>query len=215
MWESGIAHFLMLLLVPVSIVAGQPQAPAGGFGETLEQAKQTGFFKWFMLEQTSESTEGSGKQFVFQPSGDRFHNFARVNVKVDGQGRIVGVELALQREFVDSASIGIYARDIAKSFLQTGVNPQDQESVANLVREIDQLKGSSAPVIIHQDAVKPSPAGPPSDGYEVYLGRREGFQQALPHGQSLSLENKTATNTGSGDKSAATKILSISYRARG
>jgi hypothetical protein len=215
MWETGIAHFLMLLLVPFGIVAGQPQAPVGGFGGTLDQAKQTGFFKWFMLEQTGESTENGGKQFVFQPSGDRFHNLTRVNVKVDGQGHIVAVELALQREFVDSSSVGIYARDIAKSFLQTGVNPQDQESLTNLVREIDQLKGSSAPVIAASGAVKSPPAGPPSDGYRVYLGQRDSFQLALPHGQSLSLENKTATSASSGDKSTGAKILSISYRARG
>jgi hypothetical protein len=214
MWQAGMAQLLTFFLVSAGVAIGEPQMLVGGFGETLEQAKQTGFFKWFMLEQTGESAENGGKKLVFQPSGDRFHDLARVNVKLDGQGHIVGIELALRRDFVDSSSVGIYARDIAKSFLQTGVNPQDQESVANLVSEIDQPKGSSAPVIMHQDAVKPAPAGPPSEGYQVYLGKRDAFQVTLPHGQVLNLENKTPDKKTPEDPKTADKILSLSFRAK-
>jgi hypothetical protein len=214
MWKKRIAKFLALFLVPAGLVAGKPQAFSSGFGETLEQAKQTGFFKWFTLEQTGESPEKGGKQVSFQPTGERFHDLARVNVTVDGQGRIVAAELVLQRMFVESSSEGIFARDITKSFLQTGVNPQDQESIASLVREIDQIKGSSAPVIVHQDAVRPPPPGLPSKGYRVYLGQDDAFQLALPHGQSLSMENRAADKKTPADQKAGGKVLAIAFRGR-
>lgn len=214
MREAWIAQLLMLFLVPAAFVTGTPQTPAGGFGETLEQAKQTGFFKWFMLAQTAESTDSGAKQITFQPTGDQFHNLTHVNVKVDAQGHIVAIELVLSREFVDSSSVGIFARDIAKSFVQTGVNPQDQENVVNLVREIDQPQGSSAPIILHQDAVKPPPSGPPSQGYLVYLGKRDAFQIALPHGQILNMENKAPDKKTAEDQKTAGKVLSLSFRAK-
>jgi hypothetical protein len=213
MWQAGIAQLLTIFLVSVGLAVGEPQKPASGFGETLEQAKQTGFFQWFMLEQTGESAENGGQKVVFQPSGERFHNLTRVSVTLDARGRIVAVELALDREFVDSLSIGIYARDISKSFLQTGVSPPDQEAVANLVREVDQLKGSSAPVIVHQDAVKPAPQGPPSDGYRVYLGQRDVFHLVLPHGQTLDIENKITDKKGAEDQKTKDKVFTIAFRS--
>jgi hypothetical protein len=214
MWQAWIARVLTLLLLPAALAAGEPQTLTSGFGETLEQAKQTGFFQWFMLEQTGVAAVNGGKEFLYQPSGERFHDLARVKVTTDGRGRIVAVELALQRGFVDSSSVGIYARDIAKSFLQSGVDPQDTETITKLVGEIDQLKGSSAPVIVHHDAVKPSPAGAPSEGYQVYLGKRDAFQVALPHGQTLDMENRPAEKKPSANQKTAETVLAIAFRAR-
>jgi hypothetical protein len=210
MWEMKLAQFLILLIVPAGLAALEPQSPAGGFGETVEQAKKTAFFQWFMLDPTGESVEGNGKKIIFQPNGPRFHDLTRVNLMVDGDGRLAGAELILQRKFVDSASEGIFARDVTQSFLQTGVNPQDEDGVANLALEIGQLKGSSAPVIVHKDAVPPAPA----EGYRVYLGERDSFQLTLAHGQILRMENRSADKKTSEDPKSGGAEFSVSFRAK-
>ena len=58
---------------------------------------------------------------AFKPSGEKFHPLVTVKVTTDGAGRILALEMALARSFIDSPRDGIYARDIAKSFLQAGL----------------------------------------------------------------------------------------------
>jgi len=212
---NRLRQMLTSLLVPLGFVAAGSQAPLpiSGFGQTLDQAKETGFFKWFMLEQTAETLKNGGKFTIFQPNGPRFHDVTHVNITVDSQGRILTAELVLARRFVDSPNDGIFARDITKSFLQIGINPDDMGVIEGLVTEINQLKGSTAPVIVHRDAVPPVAAGPASAGYLVYLGQRNNFQLKLPHGQVLTITNRQSATPYAG-QSLGEKELSIQYGAR-
>ena len=187
---SNFLPVLFFAVLPV-MLAGAPPGAFGGFGNTLDSAKKTDFFTFFHLEQTGESTAKDGKTIVFQPTADKFHALVHVYMTVDGKSQIQGAELDLSRAFVDSTSDGVFARDIAKSFLQTATDPQDLDRVDNLIKEIGQLLGTDRPVIAHPDAVQ-NPAGPPSMGYRVYLGQENRFELTLPHGQSLKMENSAS-----------------------
>ncbi len=188
MWRSMMLPWLISMILPVLLAAAAPPEPFGGLGKTLENAKKTDFFLFFHLEQTSESPAKDGNVIVFQPSGPKFHDLTRVLMAVDSKGMIRGAELDLNRSYVDSPTDGIYARDIAKSFLQAAVDPQDRERVESLIVEIDQLIGTDRPVIAHPDSVR-TPSGPPSVGYRVYLGQENLFELSLSHGQTLRMEN--------------------------
>jgi hypothetical protein len=213
--SQSVRSFLAWLLVPLGITAAGSQGPPPlcGFGQTLDQARETGFFKWFMLDQTAETDLNGGKLTVFQPNGPRFHDVTHVNIATDSQGRILVAELVLARRFVDSSNDGIFARDIAKSFLQIGINPDDMGMVESLVTEINQLKGSRTPVIVHRDAVPPAPAGPASAGYLVYLGERNNFQFKLPHGQVLTITNRPSATPYAG-QALGEQELSIQFGSR-
>src|SRR5580658_3992168 len=124
MLGSKIWPWLFMAVLP-GLLAGAAPGSFSGFGNTLDNAKKTDFFQFFHLEQTGESAVKDGKIIVFQPSGEKFHDLVRVYMTVDSKALIQGVELELSRSSVDSPSDGIYARDIAKSFLQAAVDPQD------------------------------------------------------------------------------------------
>jgi hypothetical protein len=207
MWQTKVAQVLTLLMAPIGLAAAVGPVAFGKLGTTLEQAQKTDFFQFFNMEKTGETKQGDKKTVTFQPSGAKFHDLAKVNMMLDSKGNIVGAELVLQRSFVDSSADGIFARDIAKSFLRDSVNSDDLSKVDGLAREIDQLTGSGTTVILHKDTVQQAPSGPPSDGYRVYLGQKNMFDLALPHGQTLRLENKAGENNASGGK-----VLQISYR---
>jgi hypothetical protein len=187
MMGSKIWLWLFIAVLPGSL-AGAAPGPFSGFGNTLDNAKKTDFFQFFHLEQTGESSVKDGKTIVFQPSGEKFHDLVRVYMTVDSKGLIQGASLELSRSFVDSPQDGIYARDIAKSFLSGAIEPQDLDRVNNLIIEIGQPIGTDRPVIAHPDSVH-KPDGPPSMGYRVYLGKENLLELPLPHGQTLRMEN--------------------------
>lgn len=184
---SNLLPVLFFAIFPVMLAGGPPGA-LGGFGSTLDSAKKTDFFTFFHLEQTEETPTKDGKTILFQPSGEKFRSVVHVYMTVDSKAQIQGAELDLSRAFVDSTSDGIFARDIAKSFLQTAVDQKDLESVDSLIKEIGQLLGTDRPVIASPDGAQ-KPGGPPSKGYRVYLGQEDVFELQLPHGQTLRMEN--------------------------
>ncbi len=184
---SNILPVLFSAILPM-LLAGAAPGPFGGFGITLDSAKKTDFFTFFHLEQTGESPAKDGKTIMFQPSGEKFRSLVHVYMTVDSKAQIQGAELDLSRAFVDSASDGIFARDIAKSFLQTAIDPEDTDKVDNLIKEVGQPMGTDRPVIAHPDAVQ-KPAGAPSKGYRVYLGQEDVFELQLTHGRTLKMDN--------------------------
>jgi hypothetical protein len=194
------------VILPV-LLAGAAPGPYGSLGKTLDEAKKTDFFQFFNLAQTGETASKDGKKILFQPSGPKFHDLARVYMQLDKNNQISGAELELKRSFVDSGQDGIYARDIAKSFLTVAASPQDRDQLQKLISEIDQPTGTDRPVIAHPDSLK-TPVGPPSEGYLVYLGKRDSFQLTLKHGQVLSLLNVNLDN-----KTGSDKFLRMSFNS--
>ncbi len=154
----------------------------GRFGTTLDQAQATSFFKWFHLEQTS----ADGDVLCFQPSGSKFHDKVRLLVKINSAG-LQTMTLMLQRHFIDGGE-SPFARDIAKSFLDTGLSEPELEQVRNLYNEI-----SSSPagvqVIVHANAPRPTLPSSPTLAYQAFLGDRPSYNQKL-NKASLGLDNQ-------------------------
>src|SRR5260370_1361246 len=152
-------------------------APLGDLGEKLEQARKTEFFRWFHLEETGRQAGASVVQF--KPSGEKFRSLVTVNLSVDSGQRLVGAELILSRSFVDSGRDGMFARDIAKSFLRVVTTAEDRKAIASLVAEIEQPPASlSTPLIVRN---RPAPSLPvaPSPGYRTFLGEQKSYEQSL------------------------------------
>lgn len=208
MGMDGLVKIAPILILAMAMSSGSPQPVAfGAFGTTLEQAQKTDFFQFFNMERTGETKQGDKTVVTFQPSGGAFHELARVNMTLNAKGNIAGAELVLARSFVDSPKNGIFARDIAKSFLGDAVNTEDGDRVAGLAGEIHQLTGTQSTVIVHSGAIPAKPTGAPSEGYLVYLGQRDAFQDVMPHGQTLTMENKDGLKSEGGGR-----VLRIGFR---
>jgi hypothetical protein len=181
-------RILAILLAPLGLAAPLAAANFGNFGEGLDQAKQTEFFQWFNLEQTDLTRTGGNAVVSFKPSGKKFHYLVTVKVTTEAGGRILSVEMALARSFIDDPQDGIFARDIAKSFLQTALPaPRDRE-MSDLINEIEH-QGASTMTIIKRGGHEPKLPEKPTPGYLTYLGNQPSYEHRLP-GLLLRLENR-------------------------
>jgi hypothetical protein len=144
----------------------------GRFGATLEEAKGTHFFTWFHLEQTALGV-------CFQPSGEKFHDLVKLTVNTLPNGEIRAMTLAVKRSFIDGRD-SIFARDIAKSFLEAAVHGDGLENrdVTELINEIWN-----------------SPRDGRTPAYGVFLGQGPEWSEQVAL-QKLTLENRMESGEG-------------------
>lgn len=141
--------------------------------------KESDFFSWFHLEEDGAPREEANRKVtVFKPSGEAFRDLVSLTVAVDGEGRIREMELSLSRSFIDDASNGIFARDIAKSLLRSAVPRENQTEVADLANEIEFQYSSNRPVLTAQQNLPQLPESP-TLGYQVFLGKEKRYEQLL------------------------------------
>src|SRR5260370_24374561 len=115
-------------LAPLSLAAA---VSFGRFGESLEQAKKTHFFTWFHLEQTA----AEGDTRTFQPEAPKFRELVKLRVTTNAAGEIRGMMLAVKRSFIDGPDTP-FARDIAKSFLDSAAGEESNEDLKQLINQI-------------------------------------------------------------------------------
>jgi len=167
-------------------IAGRGGAAAeaeGGFlNRPLAEVQKTDFFTWFHLGETGREAAGNGEQTItFQPTGEKFHALAIVTVSVDSQLKIQRIDLVLKRSFINSPSNGIFAADVAKSFVSNVPPRTDAEQMNTLVDEI-QYRARSSQTIIVGPGYKPSKLpDPPSPAYQTYAGDRAADSKKLAH----------------------------------
>jgi hypothetical protein len=178
----------LILAVAVGVPVYLWAATFGGFGDRLDQAKETGFFNWFHLTQTAQEEVAGATVTSFKPSGKQFHDLATLKVTTGTDGAITGMELVLTRGFVDSAKDGIFARDIAKSLLRTVFATGADQEVQDLADQIEYLGTSSSTIILHASRKPPKLPAAPTPGYLAYLGRQQSYEHAVA-GKTLRLEN--------------------------
>jgi hypothetical protein len=106
-----------------------PRPPTGFIGMTVDEARQSHFFQWFNLEAV---TVPDTALRVFKPSGEKFHDLVTVNARVDAAGRIAMIELVVARSFIEDSREGMFAADIAKSFLEAALAPADRAHMQHL-----------------------------------------------------------------------------------
>jgi hypothetical protein len=155
---------LSIMLASLGLIAPLDAAGSANMGENLEQAKQANFFRFFNLGQTQATRVGGDTVTAFKPSGAKFRPLITVQVTTGGQGRIKAVEMVVCRSFLDYPQNGIFARDIAKSFLLVGLpSPRDRET-ADLINEIES-QGTSTMNIIKRAGDEPRLPEKPTPGY--------------------------------------------------
>ena len=140
------------------------EAPQSGLNETLAQAQQGGFFRWFHLSQVDESDHvdrigypmESTRCHRFRPSGPSFHHLVELELDVDGDSRIEVACLGIDRAFIEKVSIRPFARDIVKSFLTWILPPAAADILGPEIKRIGEFCDGESTVIVHASSVKPS-----------------------------------------------------------
>lgn len=158
--------------------------PAGGFvNQPLAEAEKSGFFNWFNLAETAREPAGAGLTKIdFRPTGPTFHDLALVQVTVDLNASVVRIDLVLKRSFIESPGNGIFARDIAKSFiLDAPPQTEDQGYLRTLADEIQYTATSSHPIIVGPSYKPPKLPQPPGAGYQTFIDKRKSERKEFAH----------------------------------
>jgi hypothetical protein len=180
-----------LLLASLCLTFALAPRAEASVGDTLDEAQQTDFFKFFGLVEEGPRAQGGGLTVVpFRPRAGKFRELVRLTVGVSKGDVIREMELTLTRSFVDDPANGIFARDIAKSFLRSAVPDADAPRVNDLANEIEFPKELKGYVIAR---TRPDPKLParPTEGYQVYTGSLRLYEAAFS-GSALRMENLRA-----------------------
>jgi hypothetical protein len=156
----------------------------------LADERKGAFFTWFHLqERDAPVPEPDGyMRYCFHPSGPAFQEFVKLDLVVARDDAIVAAQLALDRDFVEDARNGPFARDIAKSFLLWALRHEPDAAARPLIANIANLSAAGTPVIAHASAMPGPPPEDSSGGYEAFLGQRLAARLSLA-GASLALRN--------------------------
>lgn len=175
---------LLSIVLGVGAVATSPAVAA----TDLPTAMKSGFFQFFNLEASCPLVAGdNGTHWqCFRPSGPKFRALVELDVQTDAQGVIVASQLGIDRGFIDSPRDGVFARDIAKSYLGWAT-PSSPGDIAILAYNIGDMSQAGGQIIMHQDAAASVPPDT-TGGYAVYLGKTEKVALKGP-GFTLDLAN--------------------------
>jgi hypothetical protein len=178
----------LALVAALSLVGGARAEGDGLVGQPLAAAKASELFTWFHMEQTGERPCGGGRFIGFRPSGEQFRPLASIGVATDARGVVAAMTLTLDRGFIDDPANGVFARDIAKSFLRGAAGSKAPAPIATLADELEAGMASGA-IRLHPGAGGPADrSGPPSAGGQVFLGLRPAYALEIG-GPALTLAN--------------------------
>jgi hypothetical protein len=172
-------------------VFGRGRGPGSSIGvRKLDDERGGHFFSWFHLEPLGNpAPTGSGRAWhCFRPNGEAFRAFVELDILIDQAGRILESRLGLDRAFLDHPGNGVFARDLAKSYLQWGLAEPARSQARGLIDNIASQAGSGTPVLVRADSSPPAPGEDPTGGYLVYLGKRTAVE-AVVGDSKLTLEN--------------------------
>jgi hypothetical protein len=148
---------------------------------TLAAERKEHFFSWFHFDPLGDpAPASSGRAWhCFRPNGEAFRAVVELDVLVDASGRILETRLGLDRAFVDHSRNRLFARDLAKSYLEWGLADPAGPQASTLIANIGNLVAAGAPLLIHAKAVPPTPDEDTTGGYLVYLGKRTSAEAIL------------------------------------
>jgi hypothetical protein len=161
--------------------------PLGLLGNTADDAKQTDFFKWFHLEEVGKSAGDGGTVITYAPSAPKFRPLVSVRLQLAPGGWLRGAELLIKRPFIEDPKDETSARDIVKSFIAAAAMKADWNKIHRLHDEIFYL-GSTKMMVSSAAAKDITIPLLPTDGYEVFTGRRSHFVDMLSRSR-LWMEN--------------------------
>lgn len=125
-------------------IEGQPtnlKRPAPGimFGQTLEAALKTEFFRTFFEgSEMRKTTTKEGLAVVNYEPGEKsiFKGRRSLEITLDSQGIITALSLILDREFLDARPYSGMTCDVAKSFLRAAAPDDDSPKLEPLARAV-------------------------------------------------------------------------------
>jgi len=82
---------------------------------------------------------------------------------------------------------GLFARDIAKSFLCVVTSEEERKAIGGLIGEIEQPPANLSTTLIVRQQLRRLPVAP-SPGYWTFLGEQAHYEQGLA-GSQIRLEN--------------------------
>ena len=151
---------------------------------------ETNFFGFFNLEPVgSEEPVNDGVFTTFKPTGPTFHELVTLQVGTDRAGVIRDLRLCIARTFIDDPKSGIFAADIARSFLLSSVGASGYPRASTLALEIGGRARTIQPFITHQRSFQTELPKHPSPGYQIYRGKDERHQIALAKRIEITLSN--------------------------
>jgi hypothetical protein len=135
----------------------------------LQTEQKSDFFSFFHLIPDGSPVAAVGAQTwqSFRPSGPRFHSLVEVDVLTERDGTIRAARIGLDRSFINDPGRGVFARDIAKSFLDWSVRDPSPQ-IAGLIANVADLSGAGGTVVMRGSATPPPPDK--TGLYVVYLG---------------------------------------------
>jgi hypothetical protein len=148
---------------------------------------------WFQFEQVGEPTR-DGIYFLteFKPSGPAFRSLVTLRVRIDQDGLVRALRLSLARSFISDRAQGIFAFDLAKSFLRTAAPRPDEGLTLPLAEEIESRAATSRPLIVAgKNPAAERPSGPGSDAYCLFIGHASATWQKDVGHTRLRLQEET------------------------
>lgn len=139
--RSALSRITALSLV----LAGFFVLPAYGdsgalsiYGEPLSEAYKKDFFSFFRFSMIGMSVTKDGYTSISYkpPRGSMLRQCVDLNLILTSEGRIKRMFLKLRRRCIEDSRQGMFARDVAKSFIQAGIPERDSDSVGELINEI-------------------------------------------------------------------------------
>ena len=136
--SSFFSAVCCLILLAFSIAAPPALASNSIYGLDIRQAFSKDLFSFFRFRLSGVSVTKDGfTQLQFRPpKASPFRSFVKIFVTLDESGKIRRMRMLLSRKFIDDKRQGMFARDVAKSFVQAAVPPEDSDAARSLVNEI-------------------------------------------------------------------------------
>ncbi len=108
------------------------------YGEPLSEAYKKDFFSFFRFSMIGMSVTKDGFTSISYkpPRGSMLRQCVDLNLTLTKEGRIKRMVLKLRRRCIEDSRQGMFARDVAKSFIQAGIPERDSDSVSDLINEI-------------------------------------------------------------------------------
>jgi hypothetical protein len=105
-------------------------------GLKLSTAKEDDFFTFFRFKEVERHETSKDKTLVMFETGTAGFGVQLAIVLSTKDEKVKAMTMVLPRKFVDDEKNGIFARDLAKSFLLAGVPEADAATIKTLVQEI-------------------------------------------------------------------------------
>jgi len=104
--------------------------------------KETDLFSFFHFTETGRRPQSSGMMEIYLKPGG-FQEFIDVAMKVDRSDGVHEGVLLLDREWIGShMTINPFGKDLAKSFVEAVIHPEDNEKASSVVSTIWGLSGA-------------------------------------------------------------------------